>query len=242
VAPEPAWPAILQGSAYNAGVTPNGLEGLALQGCQSAFKFERRLTRENSSKRRSKAAHRAAREGPPADGNRRKIVTLPMNRERLAITKSVRRLTCRGDQNARGPPTTVREAALKQRLVGLLRSPLVQKIDFFIGYMHINGVGYLRVADAVSNGSIKLLVGNVPAGAAAAFYAGDRVFRFPDGTYGLNRNDEADMVHESTTAALGPSKASMNPDADYHAPFDLKGLLFCRMYSQARLRVRYVVS
>ena len=134
-----------------------------------------------------------------------------MNRERLAITKSVRRLTCRGDQNARGPLTIVREAALKQRLVGLLRSPLVQKIDFFIGYMHINGVGYLRVADAVSNGSIKLLVGNVPAGAAAAFYAGDRVFRFPDGTYGLNRNDEADMVHEFNDCSIRPVKSVNEP-------------------------------
>jgi hypothetical protein len=110
-----------------------------------------------------------------------------------------------------GPLTTVREAALKQRLIGLLRSPLVQKIDFFIGYMHISGAGYSRVADAVANGSIKLFVGGVPAGAAAAFYPGDRFFRFPDGTYGLTRSDEADMVHESTHAirALTYTRQSM---------------------------------
>jgi hypothetical protein len=99
-----------------------------------------------------------------------------------------------------GPLTTVREAALKQRLIGLLRSPSVQKIDFFIGYMHINGAGYLRVADAVANGSIGLFVGGVSAGAAAEFSPPGRFFRFPEGTYGLNRSDESDMVHESTHA------------------------------------------
>jgi len=99
-----------------------------------------------------------------------------------------------------GPLTTVREAALKQRLIGVLRSRLVQKIDFYIGYMHINGAGYLRVADAVAKGSIKLFVGGVPAGAAAAFYPAGRFFRFPGGTYGLNAGDQADMVHESTHA------------------------------------------
>ncbi len=110
-----------------------------------------------------------------------------------------------------GPLTAVREAALKQRLIGLLKSPLVQKIDFLIGYMHINGAGYLHVANALANGSIKLFVGGVPAGAGAAFYPGDRVFRFPEGAYGLSRSDEALMVHESTHAirALTYTRQSM---------------------------------
>jgi hypothetical protein len=90
--------------------------------------------------------------------------------------------------------TIARSAAVK------MRSSPVQKIDLFIGYMHINGVGYLRVADAIADGSIKVSIGDLPAGAAAAFYPGDMFYRFPDASYGLTQSDEEDFVHESTHA------------------------------------------
>src|SRR5690242_2739033 len=90
---------------------------------------------------------------------------------------------------------TVRAAAVKQRLIGLLRSSPVQNIDFFLGIMHVNGAGYSRVADAVANGSIKVRLGNVPAGAAAAFRTSEMTFNFPDRSYGCRPSDEEDIVH-----------------------------------------------
>jgi hypothetical protein len=99
-------------------------------------------------------------------------------------------------------PSIVFSAATKQRLIDVLRSPSAQKIDFYLGYLHVSGFGYVTVADAVSNGSIGIRFGQVPAGAAAAFDGEDKVFDFPEGQiYGSNLVEQALMVHEATHAA-----------------------------------------
>ena len=96
---------------------------------------------------------------------------------------------------------TVQEAALKLRLIAILTSPAAQKIDFFLGYMHINGFGYQRVADALREGSIGVGLGNVPSGAAAAFDSDENLFEFPDGGFGLTlASDQGTIIHEATHA------------------------------------------
>jgi hypothetical protein len=101
---------------------------------------------------------------------------------------------------SRDPISTFREAALKERLIGILQSPEAQKIDFFLGYMHISGLGYLRVADALRRGSMQISIGTVPEGAAAAFSNARNLFHFPDKTYGILAGERSDMVHEATHA------------------------------------------
>jgi hypothetical protein len=97
--------------------------------------------------------------------------------------------------------STVFAAATRQRLIQVLRSPTAQKIDFYFGFLHVNGFGYQAVADAVSKGSIGVRLGQVPALAAAAFDGAARVFDFPDGgIYGVNMSDQANIVHEATHA------------------------------------------
>jgi len=112
-----------------------------------------------------------------------------------------------GDASAReikmpsGLSIVVSEAT-KRRLIDVLRSPSAQKIDFYLGYLHVNGVGYGAVADAVSNNSIGFRFGKVPAGAAAGFDAVDKVFDFPAGRiYGSNLVEQALALHEATHAA-----------------------------------------
>lgn len=97
--------------------------------------------------------------------------------------------------------SVVYQAATKQRLIGVLRSSTAQKIDFYFGYLYVNGSGYQAVANAVSNGLIGIRLGQVPPGAAAAFDGEDRVFDVPDGgIYGVNIFEEANLVHEATHA------------------------------------------
>ena len=78
-------------------------------------------------------------------------------------------------------PSTVFSAATKQRIIGVLRSAAAQKIDFYLGYLHVSGFGYGAVADAVSRGAIGIRFGELELGAAAAFDGEDKVFDFPDG-------------------------------------------------------------
>jgi hypothetical protein len=94
----------------------------------------------------------------------------------------------------------IQEAALRQCLIRVLMSPEAQKIDFFLGYMHINGVGYRLVADAIVKGSIGVRIGGVPDGAAATFDPSENVFNFLNGTNGSLLSNQGVMVHESTHA------------------------------------------
>lgn len=99
-------------------------------------------------------------------------------------------------------PSIVFSAATKQRLIDVLRSPSAQKIDFYLGCLHVSGFGYGAVADAVSKDSIGIRFGQVPAGAAAAFDGVDKVFDFPEGRiYGSSLVEQALVVHEATHAA-----------------------------------------
>ena len=77
-----------------------------------------------------------------------------------------------------------------------------QKIDFYLGYLHVSGFGYGAVADAVSRGAIGVRFGELELGAAAAFDGEDKVFDFPDGgVYGASLVEQSNIVHEATHAA-----------------------------------------
>jgi hypothetical protein len=101
---------------------------------------------------------------------------------------------------------TVQAAALKQRLVGILTSAAAQKID------HVDRFGYNSVVNELRNGSIGIRLGQAPAGAAAAYRTKEKLFDFPNRTYGFLPTDQGAMVHEATyamKALLYPFKAGM---------------------------------
>jgi hypothetical protein len=62
--------------------------------------------------------------------------------------------------------STFREAALQERLIGIVKSPDAQKIECFLGYLLTSGLGHLRVADALRRDSTKISTGTVPEDAA----------------------------------------------------------------------------
>jgi hypothetical protein len=63
------------------------------------------------------------------------------------------------------------EAIFKNLLLNVLRSTPTQRINFYFGIAHISGPQYRYIADLLEKGDIGVKFGQVPAGAAAAYYA-----------------------------------------------------------------------
>ncbi len=104
--------------------------------------------------------------------------------------------------------------ALRSRVMNVLTSNTALKIDFTLGSIHVNFSGFYSVYVALLHKSLGLQgididVGNVPAGAAAAYDSGNDTFEFPNLAYGTSVNDQSKIIHESV-----------------HAMRDLKGAVF----------------
>src|ERR1700761_8055677 len=79
-----------------------------------------------------------------------------------------------------------------------------QSIDFFIGgFIHLNGAGYLKVANALKNGTFGIHRLDMEPGAAAFFDAKTGYFGVPRSpSWGLNFYERSTIVHESTHAQI----------------------------------------
>jgi hypothetical protein len=102
----------------------------------------------------------------------------------------------------------VRQAILKQTIIRVLSSPATQRINFFIGFLHITGAGYRRVVSALNDGSITVKIGKPSEGAAAEFHSNEDYYLFPDRPYGFAPVDLLNIVHESTHAIIAHAQAS----------------------------------
>ena len=122
---------------------------------------------------------------------------------------------------------------LKRRTMKILRSPEAQKIDFHFGIMNVTGVGFLRVADAVSRNKIGIRLGMVSPGAAAEFSRW--VFDFPNGQYGRFPLEEATIVHEAVHAMkeLILPVAGLVPNSQNEAAAYVAGALYLRYIGAA---------
>lgn len=103
----------------------------------------------------------------------------------------------------------VRQAVLKQTIIRVLNSPATQKINFFIGVLHITGAGYRKVVSALNDGSITVKIGKPSEGAAAEFHTDEDYFLFPDRSYGFAPADLLNIVHELTHAIISHAQASL---------------------------------
>lgn len=92
-------------------------------------------------------------------------------------------------------------AALKTRILDVLRSPECRMISFAAGRFIVSGRGYAVVADAVDKGVIKIAIG-AHAGYEASYTPATRTFEFPHLNYGVKRTERASIVHEATHAVI----------------------------------------
>jgi hypothetical protein len=95
-------------------------------------------------------------------------------------------------------------ALAQQRIRETLLHHCAQAIDFFMGgFVHINGAGYLKVANALKNGTFGIHRLDMDPGAAAFFDAKTGYFGVPRSpSWGLHFYDRATIVHESTHAQI----------------------------------------
>jgi hypothetical protein len=100
---------------------------------------------------------------------------------------------------------TIEAGALaQQRIRETLLHHAAQSIDFFMGgFIHISGAGYLKVANALKNGTFGIHRLDMDPGEAAFFDAKTGYFGVPRApSWGLNWYDRATIVHESTHAQI----------------------------------------
>jgi hypothetical protein len=97
------------------------------------------------------------------------------------------------------------EMRVRAIVTSILLSKPAAQIDFTLGSIHVDGVGFAAVASAlftkmVGFKGIGIRFGNVPAGAAAAYDEDDDVFDFPSATFGLTPVERIYILHESVHA------------------------------------------
>jgi outer membrane protein OmpA-like peptidoglycan-associated protein len=90
------------------------------------------------------------------------------------------------------------------RLVGILTNVLTsaaaQRIDFWLGSIHVDGRGLSSVVQALKDGRIDVTIAQLQKGAAAEYANATKFFRFPTATWGLTPSDRKAMLHESIHA------------------------------------------
>jgi hypothetical protein len=95
-------------------------------------------------------------------------------------------------------------AVAQQRIRETLMHHSAQSIDFFMGgFLRINGAGYMKVANALKNGTFGIHRLDMDPGEAAFFDAKTGYFGVPRSpSWGLNFYDRVTIVHESTHAQI----------------------------------------
>src|SRR5215467_2465824 len=90
------------------------------------------------------------------------------------------------------------------RILDVLKSGSVQRIDFTLAGIRVDASGFHLVANSVLNGiagkggSVEVV--KLPQGVAVAYNPDGRVLKFPRADYGLNLSDRAIIVHECVHA------------------------------------------
>jgi hypothetical protein len=95
---------------------------------------------------------------------------------------------------------TAKTSHLKITINSVLLSPSAQKIDFWLGSIHVDGPGFRTVVDALNHYKVFVKVGGVPRGAAAAYDTMNNCFNLPTATYGQSAVDKQAVVHEAVHA------------------------------------------
>jgi predicted NAD/FAD-binding protein len=92
------------------------------------------------------------------------------------------------------------EWELLARVIGTIMSGPAMKISFTLGRVQVNAAGFHSVFNAIVNGRIGVVLGNMPRGAAAAYDSRGDVFRFPHILWGYTEDERMAMLHESVHA------------------------------------------
>jgi hypothetical protein len=122
------------------------------------------------------------------------------------------------------------EAQLLQRIVGILNSDPVQKINFSFRKVRVSGSDYGFVALAMVGKASKVKYNfSVIAGAAATYQPANNTFSFPSAGYGASSAFERmTIVHECTHAVIDAKRSSLGsiPQLDNEISAFIGGGLF----------------
>jgi len=92
------------------------------------------------------------------------------------------------------------EFVLQNRLFAVLQSPEVDRIDFTLGSIKVDGPGLREVVVSLMLGTVHIAIKPMPAGAAAQYDTDGNSFLFPNGAFGAKDSDNSYLVHESVHA------------------------------------------
>jgi len=96
---------------------------------------------------------------------------------------------------------------LRQVVQSLVMSNSAQKIDFWIGSIHVDGNGFASVQFALTKqaagyGSMTIEIGGVAKGADLSYNIDDNAFHFPHARYGATDKEQMLIIHECVHAML----------------------------------------
>jgi hypothetical protein len=97
------------------------------------------------------------------------------------------------------------EEALRNRIISLLVSPSVLKIDFRLAKYRVNGYGFRVVIGLLNMRAIRVVIDPdalESEGADALYHDEDDSYYFPSGMYGMSLWEKMAIVHESVHAIL----------------------------------------
>src|SRR5215813_396803 len=90
------------------------------------------------------------------------------------------------------------------RILDVLKSGSVQRIDFTLAGIRVDASGFHLVANSVLNGiaglGVSVEVVKLPQGVASNYNSTRRVLQFSRADYGLNLNERGHIVHECVHA------------------------------------------
>jgi hypothetical protein len=92
------------------------------------------------------------------------------------------------------------EFVLQNRLFAVLQSPEVDRINFTLGSIKVDGPGLREVVVSLMLGAVHIAIKAMRAGAAAEYDTDGNTFLFPNGAFGAKDSDNAVLVHESVHA------------------------------------------
>ena len=116
----------------------------------------------------------------------------------------------------------------------VLLSPQVQSIDFYIGWLHVFGLSYAAVANAISSGKIGLVYLPLQTTVAARYDFRKKQYQLPDRNFGFTPFDQVTIAHESTHAAVSMQYSTLPiTDTLYEAAGYIAAAIYNRAYGMA---------
>lgn len=113
-------------------------------------------------------------------------------------------------------PLNAAEAALRARIISLLLSPSVQRINFRLAKYRISGFGFHVVIGLLRMNAVGVVINTDVGSQAEAVYNNlDDNYYFPNGMYGMSLWEKMIIVHESVHAMIDAQGGGL-----YHRAID----------------------